>query len=406
MTDATRTRRPQLGPGGARALLPVALASVVGAIGIVLVAESVARQIAALAAGEDPARWLLLGAVGVVLRAVAVWMQAVLARHAAIRAKTQLRSDLVRRIAAGDPTGGGPTVLATEGLDALDDYFGVAIPAMISAVVVPVLAGLRIVGVDLLSAIVLAFTIPLVPVFMALIGMHTRDRVDRASDALTRLGDHLVELARGLPVLVGLGRLDEQLAALDGIQADYRRRTMLTLRTAFLSALALELIATISVAVIAVFLGVRLLSGDVTLEVALVVLLLAPECFTALRDVGAAFHSSQDGLAALGRVKELLADGRVAASPVAGEPGLIGVGVRYPGRDAVLESVTLRPMRGRITAVAGPSGCGKSTSLAALVGALPADAEITGTVTGDTARTAYAAQIGRASCRERVYDDV
>ena len=112
-------------------------------------------------------------------------------------------------------------------------------------------------------------TIPLVPIFMVLIGMHTRDRVDRATDALTRLADHLVELARGLPVLVGLGRLEEQLAALDRIQSDYRRRTMLTLRTAFLSALALELIATISVAVVAVFLGIRLLSGDVSLDYAL-----------------------------------------------------------------------------------------------------------------------------------------
>jgi len=392
MSETGRAARPELGPGGARALLPVALAAVVGAIGIVLVAESIARQIAALAAGDDPAQWMLMGAVGVVLRALAVWAQAVLARRAAIRAKTQLRRDLVRRIAAGDPAGGGTTVLATEGLDALDDYFGVAIPAMISAAVVPLLAGLRILGADLVSAIILALTIPLVPVFMTLIGMHTRDRVDRASDALTRLGDHLVELARGLPVLVGLGRLEEQLEALDRIQADYRRRTMLTLRTAFLSALALELIATISVAVIAVFLGIRLLSGDVTLEVALLVLLLAPECFTALRDVGAAFHSSQDGLAALGKVKALLADGRVAATPREGEPALVDVSVRYPGRAPILDGVTLRPVPGRITAVAGPSGCGKSTALAALVGALPADAELTGAVTGDPDLTAYAAQ--------------
>lgn len=392
MADTVRTRRPELGPGGLRALAPVALAAVVGAVGIVLVAESVARQIAALAAGADPAQWMLLGAIGVVLRAIAVWAQAVLARRAAIRAKTGLRRDLVRRIAAGDPSGGGTTVLATEGLDALDDYFGVAIPAMISAAVVPLLAGLRILGVDLVSAIVLALTIPLVPVFMTLIGMHTRDRVDRATDALTRLGDHLVELARGLPVLVGLGRLDEQLKALDGIQSDYRRRTMLTLRTAFLSALALELIATISVAVIAVFLGIRLLSGDVTLEVALLVLLLAPECFTALRDVGAAFHSSQDGLAALGKVRSLLGDGRVSSSPAAGAPALVDVGVRYPGRAPALEGVTVRPLPGRITALAGPSGCGKSTALAALVGALPADAVVTGAVTGDADTIAYAAQ--------------
>ncbi|MBN9139977.1 MAG: thiol reductant ABC exporter subunit CydC [Micrococcales bacterium] len=387
--------RPELGPGGARALVPVVLASVAGAVGILLIAESIARQLAAFASGGDPAAWLALGAVGVLLRAGASWAQAVLARRAAIRAKTRLRRELTARIAAGDAAGGGTAVLATEGLDALDDYFGVAVPAMVSAVIVPLAAGLRILGADLLSAVVLACTIPLVPVFMVLIGMHTRDRVDRATDALTRLADHLVELARGLPVLVGLGRLEEQLAALDRIQSDYRRRTMLTLRTAFLSALALELIATISVAVIAVFLGVRLLSGEVTLEVAVLVLLLAPECFTALRDVGAAFHSSQDGLSALRRVRELLADGRTSAVPAPGEPALVAVGVRFPGRAPVLSALTVRPVEGRITALAGPSGCGKSTALAALVGALPADAELTGSVTGDPARTAYAAQTPR-----------
>ncbi|TPX05205.1 ATP-binding cassette domain-containing protein, partial [Schumannella luteola] len=360
-----------------------------------LIAESVARQLGALAAGADPAAWLLPGAVGVVLRAGAVWAQAVLGRRAAIRAKSQLRRDLTARIAAGDAAGGGTAVLATEGVDALDDYFGVAVPATISAVVVPLAAGLRILGVDLLSAVVLACTIPLVPVFMALIGMHTRERVERATDALSRLADHLVELARGLPVLVGLGRLEEQLAALDGIQSDYRRRTMATLRTAFLSALALELIATISVAVVAVFLGIRLLSGEVTLEVAVLVLLLAPECFTALRDVGTAFHSSQDGLSALRRARALLADGRIGPVPSPGAPGLDAVSVRFPGREPVLDGLSLRPVAGRITALAGPSGAGKSTALAALVGALPADAVLTGVVTGDRARTAYAAQAPR-----------
>ncbi|WP_167051298.1 thiol reductant ABC exporter subunit CydC [Salinibacterium sp. ZJ77] len=395
MTDTLLRRRPDLGPGGVRHLVPVAFAALVGAIGIILVAESIARQIAAIAEGADPAEWLLMGAIGVVLRAFGVWAQGVFARRAAIRAKSALRRDLVARIAAGEPTGGGTAVLATEGLDALDDYYAVAVPAMITAAVVPLATGARILGADLISAIVLVCTIPLVPVFMTLIGMHTRDTVDRATDALTRLADHLVELARGLPVLVGLGRLEEQLDALDRIQKDYRSRTMATLRTAFLSALALELIATISVAIIAVFLGMRLLSGTVGLDTALLVLLLAPECFTALRDVGAAFHSSQDGLSALARIRGLLADGRAAATPRPGPPALQEVSVRYPNREPVLTQLTLRPVPGRITAVTGPSGCGKSTALAALVGALPADAEVSGVVTGDPSFTAYAAQTPR-----------
>lgn len=401
MTARAARRRPALpdfGPGGVRSLAPIAFASAAGAIGILLIAESIARQLGALASGDDPSLWLALGALGVLLRAGASWAQAVLARRAAIRAKTQLRGRLMRHMAGGDATGGGATVLATEGLDALDDYFGVAIPAMISAVVIPLATGARILGADLISAIVLVITVPLVPIFMALIGMHTRDKVDRATDALTRLGDHLVELARGLPVLVGLGRLEEQLAALDGIQSDYRRRTVRTLRTAFLSALALELIATISVAIVAVFLGVRLLSGDVTLEVAVLVLLLAPECFTALRDVGAAFHSSQDGLSALGRVRQLLARGRQTPALEEGPAALVEVSVRYPGRAPVLDRLTVQPVWGRITALVGPSGAGKSTALAALVGALPGDARVTGRTSGDAARTAYAAQAPRFAC--------
>ena len=395
MTDVPLRTRPDLGPGGLRALLPVVAASVVGAAGIVLIAESIARQLAALASGTNPADWLLLGAIGVVLRAGGVWAQGVFARRSAIRVKAQLRGELVRRIGAGDPSGGGTAILATEGLDALDEYYTVALPAIITAVVVPLATGARILGADLVSAIILVLTVPLVPVFMSLIGLHTRDKVDRATDALTRLADHLVELARGLPVLVGLGRLEEQLKALDGIQKDYRTRTIATLRTAFLSALALEMIATISVAVVAVFLGIRLLDGSVSLEVALIALLLAPECFTALRDVGAAFHSSQDGLSALGRIKAMLADGRVATEVRPGPPALIDVTVRYPGRAAALADFSLRPVPGRITAITGPSGCGKSTALAALVGALPADAEVTGVVSGERQHTAYAAQTPR-----------
>src|SRR5690606_23621815 len=152
-----------------------------------------------------------------------------------------------------------------------------------------------------LSALIIVITVPLVPLFMILIGRHTQQRTDAALSALTRLADHLTELARGLPVLVGLGRVDEQTRALDGIQRRYRQRTEETLRWAFLSALALELIATISVAVVAVFLGLRLLNGTMALEPALIALILAPECFTALRDVDTAFHASQDGLSALER---------------------------------------------------------------------------------------------------------
>jgi len=398
---STTRRRPGLGPVPPVKLALLGLLSTAGAIGIVLVAEAVARGIAGLAAGHaDPRGVLALGAAGVLLRALSTWGTRVVAEGIAISVKRRLQRDLWKRVSRGGVEGGGTTVLATDGLDDLDDYYASALPAAIGATVVPIVLGLRILSVDLLSAVIVALTIPLVPVFMVLIGKHTADRTDAATSALTRLADHLAELARGLPVLVGLGRVEEQSRALDRIQSELRERTTATLRIAFLSALALELIATLSVAVVAVVLGVRLMSGDVSLEVALIALLLAPECFTALREVGAAFHASRGGLSALDRVRELLArppapDPRTADD---GIPRVDRLTVRYADRaEPTLDGVFAAFPLGSIAAVLGPSGSGKSTLLAALTGTLPADVQVRGAVHGvDPAAVAYAPQTPRA----------
>ncbi|MVQ43093.1 thiol reductant ABC exporter subunit CydC [Microbacterium sp. MAH-37] len=379
--------RPGTGPAPRRALYGLGVLAALRALGLVLIAESVARGIAALAGtglDERTSRTIvLLGALGVVLRVGGEWGTAVLARRIATGVKRELRGRLWRRLADGGRSGGGTAVLAADGLDAVDDYYVQSVPATISAAVVPIIVGLRILGADWVSALVVVLTLPLVPLFMVLIGKHTRERTDAALTALTRLADHLAELARGLPVIVGLGRVPEQTRALDVVQRRYRERTEETLRWAFLSALALELIATLSVAVVAVLLGIRLLNGTMELEPALVALILAPECFLALRELGAAFHASQDGLSALGRAQELLArperqDLRRA------EPGPVrvdGVTVHYAGRpDAVLDGVSAT-LAG-ITAVTGPSGAGKSTLLAALAGTLPADAAVAGAISG------------------------
>ncbi|UJP10868.1 hypothetical protein L2X99_04340 [Microbacterium sp. KUDC0406] len=385
--SAAPAPRPDLDSAPRGALYGLGLLAALRALGLVLIAEAVARGIAALAGGgldERTSRTVvLLGALGVVLRVGGEWATAVLARRIATGVKLDLRSRLWRRLAEGGESGGGTAVLAADGLDAVDDYYVQSIPAMISAAVVPIIVGLRILGADWVSALVVVLTLPLVPLFMVLIGKHTQQRTDAALTALTRLADHLAELARGLPVIVGLGRVREQTRALDVVQRRYRQRTEETLRWAFLSALALELIATLSVAVVAVLLGIRLLNGTMELEPALIALILAPECFLALREMGAAFHASQDGLSALGRAEELLArpsrhDLRCA------EPGpvqLSDVTVRYAGRpDAVLHS--LSATLAGITAVTGPSGAGKSTLLAALAGTLPADAAVAGSITG------------------------
>ncbi|UNK69924.1 thiol reductant ABC exporter subunit CydC [Microbacterium sp. H1-D42] len=393
VAKAPAPRRPELGPVPRRALYGLGVLAASRAAGLVLIAEAVARGIAALAGDGLPAPTvrlvLLLGIAGVLLRTTGEWATAVVARRIATAVKRDLRTQLWRRIVAGDRSGGGTAVLASDALDALDDYYVQSLPALISAAVIPLLVGLRILGADWLSALIIVLTVPLVPLFMTLIGKHTQQRTDAALSALTRLADHLTELARGLPVLVGLGRVDEQTRALDGIQSRYRARTEETLRWAFLSALALELIATISVAIVAVFLGLRLLNGTMGLEAALVALILAPECFQALRDVGSAFHASQDGLSALDRAKALLArplarDVRTPAGPGGADARvarLDALTVRYAGRQApALDAVTAE-LRG-ITAITGPSGAGKSTLLAALAGVLPADAEIEGAITG------------------------
>lgn len=387
---AESVRRPSFGPAPRRSLYALGLLAALRALGLVLIAEAIARGIGALAgSGLDTtaARTILItGALGVLLRVSGEWATSVLARRMATTVKRDLRSRLWRRIAAGGQSGGGTAVLASDGLDAIDDYYIQSVPAMISAVVVPAVVGLRILGADWVSALVVVLTLPLVPFFMILIGKHTQQRTDAALAALTRLADHLAELARGLPVIVGLGRVAEQTRALEGIQKRYRARTEETLRWAFLSAFALELIATISVAVVAVFLGLRLLNGTMELEPALVALILAPECFLALREVGSAFHASQDGAAALDRARTLIATDPAAdvreadAAPL----HLNALTVRYAGRpEPVLDRLSSEIVG--ITAVTGPSGAGKSTLLAALAGTLPDDAVVTGSLTGASA---------------------
>lgn len=371
-----------------RTLALLVAAAVVRAGALLLIAEGFARLIV-----EGDADAAALAAAGVLLRAAAGWATGVTGRRAAAAAKLGHRRDLARGVVERDLDAGSVAALAARGLDDLDGWFTGVVPAAIAAVVVPLGLGLRVLSLDLLSAVTLAVTLPLVPLFMVLIGMHSRDSVVGAQAALARLADHVAELARGLPVLVGLGRDAAQTDRLAAIQADHTRRTGVVLRTAFLSALALELLATISVAVVAVFLGLRLLTGEVTLLDALVVLLLAPECFTALRELGVAHHAAEDGRTALARVRELLAESR--DRPVrAARDGLRirGLQVRYAGRRTPgIADLDLDVARGEIVALGGASGAGKSTVLAAAAGVLPADALVTGELAGGS-RAAYAPQ--------------
>ncbi|MHC5560918.1 thiol reductant ABC exporter subunit CydD [Kocuria sp. U4B] len=388
-------RRPPLGPGGTTALLMLGLLGALKALALIGLAEALARGIVGVV-NDDPSAWqavLLLGAGAGLLRAGTTWGTQVVAARAAGRAKRGLRRGLATRLLAGGGHDvGATTTVGTIGLDALDDYYARVLPTAVTTATVPLLIGVRILAADWVSALIIVLTVPLVPLFMALVGLHTQDKTEESSAALQRLSHHLVELARGLPVLVGLGRSEEQTAALHQISEDHRRTTMVTLRTAFLSALVLELIATLSVAVVAVFVGVRLVHGDLDLLVGLVALILAPECFAPFRELGAAFHASQDGMAALRRSEEIVAehlpaDIRSPAKPAADTDALDaptvrlhGVTVHYPHRPTpALPAVDAELPGGSVTSVEGPSGSGKSTLLGVLAGTVEAQQ---GSVTG------------------------
>jgi ATP-binding cassette subfamily C protein CydCD len=366
-----------------RTLFVLGVFSALKAVGLVLLAEGVATGIVAVIDGVDPFDSVVLACAAGVLRAGASWATQVYATRAAIRAKSTLRLALVDRVLEGTPGSvGSITSVGSVGLDELDNYYRVVLPSIVATAVVPLLVGLRILGADWVSALIVVLTVPLVPVFMALVGMHTKERADAASTSLSRLSDHLVELARGLPVLVGLGRVNDQAAALREISTAHRTTTMATLRSAFLSSLVLELISTISVAIVAVFVGVRLVHDDMPLVLGLVALVLAPECFAPFRDLGAAFHSAQDGLAAQRRARDIIDAPRVASLVGPGTSLRVdGLTVRYPDRaaDAVTDvSFSVRPFS--TTALEGASGSGKTTVLRVLAGDI--SASVSGVVTG------------------------
>ncbi|SEJ73597.1 ATP-binding cassette, subfamily C, CydCD [Arthrobacter sp. yr096] len=371
------------GPATRSALYVIGLMSALKALALVLMAQAVAGMLAGLASGsEDWNSGLIWGAAGAVLRSLTVWGQGIASRRAALGVKEELRAGLLKRTLADGGSAplegmndGGLAILATRGLDALDDYYTQYLPALVNCATVPLLIGARILFADWVSAVVIVLTVPLVPLFMVLIGRHTEDSVKDAQSTLRKLSGHILELAKGLPVLVGLGRASEQRAALEDISEQYRSRTMGTLRTAFLSALALELIATISVAVVAVFIGVRLVHGDMALEAGLLALILAPDCYLPLRELGTAHHASDDGRAALettNAVLEAPAHQRLQGNgdnPGQADTVVTKLTVTYRGRSAAaVGPLSFTAPKGSVTALDGDSGAGKSTVLGVLAG--------------------------------------
>ncbi|GAB3407282.1 hypothetical protein GCM10027515_23050 [Schumannella luteola] len=370
-------------------LIALTLVTLLRAAGVLLIAEGLARGIVAAVAGQvgGPMELpLLLLAGGILARLVAEWATRVVAARTGAAIKAELRGGLLGALLRPGVDTPRVALLAGRRLDELDRYFLDVVPATLGVAVVPAAVLVRVLGADLLSTIILVLTLPLVPVFLALVGMHTRDEVARASTALDRLAAHLVELARGLPVIVGLGRLDEQRGALADIAERHRRATVRTLRTAFLSALVLELIATISVAVVAVVIGIRLINGGLPLETGLLVLVLAPECFAPFRALGSAFHAAEDGLDALRRARRVVVErvGGTRRATATQTLRLVDVSVTYaaaepgPAPTPALGAVNAEHHGPGLIAVTAPSGGGKSTLLSLLADRLGPGALVTG----------------------------
>ena len=253
------------------------------------------------------------------------------------------------------------------------------------AVVVPLIAGTMILTQDPLSALIVALTIPAIPVFMSLIGRYTQARVDRQWTTLGTLSGHFLDVVEGLPTLKVFNRARAQAQTVRRVGEAYREATMGVLRISFLSSLVLELLATLSVALIAVAIGLRLIEGDLDLRSGLIVLILAPEVYLPLRMVGVHFHAAADGVGAAERMFAVLeapgpTPGTATVDAATATITVRALSVHYGDRVAVPgASLVIRP--GRMTALVGPSGCGKSTLLSVLLGLVgPPAARLGGSV--------------------------
>ncbi len=376
-----------------------AVLSFVTAVALIVQATALGAIVARTFLGDatlaEHTQWLWWLGAAVLVRAAATWATQLLAHRTAARVKSGLRRAVLARLARRPPgeteqDTGALAATLTDGIDALDGTFGGYLPALLSGIIVPATIVVYVVTIDPTSAVVLLVTLPLIPIFMVLIGLAARAATRRRFRALTGLSGQLLTVLQGLTTVRVARAGDRVGAAVRGAAERLRRTTLQTLRVAFLSALALELLAALSVATVAVIAGVRLAEATgIGFEPVLIALLLAPEAFWPLRQVGAQFHANEDGAAAADRLLEMLedpepvpataSDDGARAAPSLPDPAtapvrLEGVTVEYPDRaTAALAGVDLALVPGERLAILGASGAGKTTLAAVLLGLRPPD---------------------------------
>jgi ATP-binding cassette, subfamily C, bacterial CydD len=363
-------------------LLAMGASAALTAILVIAQASALATLLVRAVDGHLDRAALVVALAVFVLRALQHWLTGLLAGHTAAGVKADLRDQVLAAAARRGPAwlagqrAGSVVTLVGRGVDALDGYLVGYLPQLLLGVTVPVAVLARIAWADPTSAVVVGITLPLIPVFAILVGWQTKARTDKQWRLLSTLGGHFLDMLSGMSTLRSFGRAGAQVQVVRGMADRYRSATMATLRIAFLSALVLELISSISVALVAVPIGLRLLDGKLTLSVALLVLLLAPEAYTPLRTAGARFHASQEGLAAATEVFSVL------DAPAVAGPALAEARVPDPARDEIVfDGVAVRGLRGveltvrpgERVALIGPSGEGKSTILEVLLGFVPVE---------------------------------
>lgn len=410
--DASARRRGPVDPrlwrysAAARGYLVLTVAtSVVDVVMVVVTALMIGRVLAGVITTDarSIADWtteLVILSAAIVVRVAVTWLQSRYAHRSATRVVAGLEHDVLGAAAnlpprALDPRRDEIAVVLTRGLDGLKDYLTGYLPALVLAVILTPVTIVVIALHDLTSAIIVVITLPLIPIFMILIGLLTKGKADRTLRAMTTLSSQLLDLLAGLPTLRALGREKGPADRVRELGDEHRATTMSALRVAFLSGTVLEFLATLSVALVAVSIGMRLVYGSMPLEAGIIALILAPEAYLPLRTVGNKFHAAEDGMAAADKAFAVLdsapdatssrrASSRRTSTETTGTDRVANCeivfdGVSVPGRDGCaphrLDAIC-RP--GTITAFTGANGSGKSTALLALLGlAEPSEGTVT-----------------------------